>query len=216
MGIENHPRYRKFIITDTVHNDCDITNNEMSFVIFYNDFKLRGHTVHFITPSEFGLGFQYYSSFTSSDIKQLRNKLIQIKCPYTKKSNISKSYCCKCQKIMQCSNIINDKVLEEYVDIVSKILVSILSKPRFSITKQNRGNQRMAKMLIGLCDEKIIVKSELMDDRATYNVVTTYVPDSFKRGNDLSAIIDDTVREITSRHINSQALFCTDRKWDMF
>lgn len=212
MTIENHMRYKKFKLCNAVRNDCSLHENDMAFVIFNNEYLLRGHAFHFITPAEFSIGWNYYRKLDNTIVRGTYNKLAAIGCPYVKKNDMEKNFCHQCSRTepnrhKDCLLIMDNSILNSYAFIVSQALEEILEKPRFSRTKQFR-DKRKAKLFIGLCDNRILVKGELMNDGNTYNIVTAYVPDAYKHGNNLSYMIKETASEIEKRHINGNPFLC--------
>jgi hypothetical protein len=217
MTIEKHARYKKFTLYDAVKNDCGLHENDMAFVIFNNDYLLRGHAFHFVTPAEFGMGWNYYGKLEAKTIKEKYDNIAKISCPYMKKKDMEKNFCYQCSqtelnRYNNCLSIMDDSILNSYASAVSWALEEILKKPRFSKTKQFRDNRKV-KMFIGLCDNKILVKGQLMNDGNTYNIVTAYVPDAYKHGNNLFYMIEETVSEIEKRHKNGKPFLCKDDNW---
>lgn len=211
MCIEKHPRYKKFSLSPTA-NDCGIHEKDMSFVIFNNDYLLRGHVFHFITPAEYGIGFGRYNQLDSNTIKELHNKLTEIKCPYISHYYEDKAKCKQCnkkeaQRYNECTLILTADIISIYVEVVAQTIDNILMKPRFARTLRTK-----PKEFIGLCDNRIKLVSILMDDRITYNVVTAHVPDPYTSGNTLKYMINKVSGDIEKKA--SQPKFCTDYSWD--
>lgn len=209
--MRNHPRYFIVDTNQVVKSSCG--TNTLEFIIFFDEYKLRGHYVHFLHKQEYYQGW-YFHDPKIKNLSTLFNELKNIHCIYTTDIGIEKNQCKYClitdpAKFARCNELITPVMLAEFVDIIKNVLIEIFEIPRFLTCNENRGKDKSCNLFTGLCDHRIIVKAITKEKANFYNVVTAYASYLQK----LDYLKEKILRQYEKYCKGSTLKFCTEENW---
>lgn len=208
-----HNRYVKFNLNTQFQNNCN-NINQLEFIIYKGESKLRGHFFHFLITEEFKLGWRYHNTYINEKIiDSMRKALENIDCPYTRSAKQQKKLCKTCKKsdpirFKACENIIDQSTLNTFVLILKEVLKEIINEPRFCLYRELL-NDKDVETFLGLCNHRIVIIARKIDYETIYNIVTSHVR---TKNSNFKYIKHNLYGEILLKSI-SEPHWCEEKKW---